>query len=680
MARELGLGAGYSLDLTTRAPDGTFWDLSRVAGQRNVWKLIREMRSFLVIGSPPCTLYSLLHNLSRCKPGGGERYQAKWRQAAIHLEFCIRVYAYHMARGLHFPHEHPASATSWRVPSAEFLARSPLVVCVTSHMFAFGMMAEDGEGRLGPVYKPTRFMGNSTSIFRHVERRCPGCPEHVHLLSGRAAQAAFYPRKLCQSVCKGVREQIELDYSGMVTIPIRDQGGRIDMDELWGIDSVSLERGARYGDDVSGKVLDSKLVEEARREEIEETEAGDVWKKVPKTEAYSVTGKAPVGTRWVDADKGDPSAPKVRRRLVAQELRKTSDVDMFVATPPIEHVKFVIYLVASSQQGRWSCPMVHDIKTALFYAPALRDVYVVFPREALAPGEEHLCGTLVRSLYGTRDAAANWAQCHTDVLFGMGFSNGASSPCTFYHSERSMCFTVHGDVFVSAGALADLRWMDNRLNASLLVTTEIMGQGEGLLKQVRLPNRAVTWSEEGITWEPDSRHCEPVWAELVLDPATSKSLVAPGVRESSRVIWKARSADGDVDECPCQDCDCVHAFGREPVIPSEQSVPSTSGHQDFYSAGKEAVVTYEPCNTCKVLQRYGTEVCGACDSGVGTGSSLDSVVKVYGNAGVSRAMEKDGWANRDGNVWQKQIRGALNMPGVPAGKFSRRTVRDLGSK
>ena len=60
---------------------------------------------------------------------------------------------------------------------------------------------------------------------------------------------------------------------------------------------------------------------EARREEIAEADAMRVREKVSREEAYARSGKAPIGTRWVDTDTGDIMKPKVRSRIVAQELR-----------------------------------------------------------------------------------------------------------------------------------------------------------------------------------------------------------------------------------------------------------------------------------------------------------------------------------------------------------------------
>ena len=46
-----------------------------------------------------------------------------------------------------------------------------------------------------------------------------------------------------------------------------------------------------------------------------------------------------------------------------------------------------------------------DVRRAYFHAEALRDVYIELPEE---DSEEGMCGKLLKSLYGTRDAAQNW--------------------------------------------------------------------------------------------------------------------------------------------------------------------------------------------------------------------------------------------------------------------------------
>ena len=46
-----------------------------------------------------------------------------------------------------------------------------------------------------------------------------------------------------------------------------------------------------------------------------------VYVNVPLKECWEKTGKDPVGTRWVDVNKGDDQKPDYRSRWVAQEIK-----------------------------------------------------------------------------------------------------------------------------------------------------------------------------------------------------------------------------------------------------------------------------------------------------------------------------------------------------------------------
>ena len=54
-------------------------------------------------------------------------------------------------------------------------------------------------------------------------------------------------------------------------------------------------------------------------------------------------------------------------------------------------------------------------------------IFIEFPPEDAEPGR----GKLEKSLYGTRDAALNWAEAYTKVFIAMGYKKGLSSPCSF---------------------------------------------------------------------------------------------------------------------------------------------------------------------------------------------------------------------------------------------------------
>ena len=89
-----------------------------------------------------------------------------------------------------------------------------------------------------------------------------------------------------------------------------------------------------------------------------------------------------------------------------------------------------------------------DATRAYYQAAATREIYVELP-----PGdrEEGMCGKLLKSLQGTRDAAMNWEATYSKVLRDVGFITGKSSPCIFYHPQRNIRITVHGDDFTAMG-------------------------------------------------------------------------------------------------------------------------------------------------------------------------------------------------------------------------------------
>ena len=103
---------------------------------------------------------------------------------------------------------------------------------------------------------------------------------------------------------------------------------------------------AEFRDGVSGRLLDPMKARSAREEELKELE-----RRV--CQCIRVTGKKPIGVRWVYVDKGFG----VRRsRLVAKEFRPKSRVnvaeELYAATPPLELLKFLLTNAATSSRGR----------------------------------------------------------------------------------------------------------------------------------------------------------------------------------------------------------------------------------------------------------------------------------------------------------------------------------------
>ena len=166
----------------------------------------------------------------------------------------------------------------------------------------------------------------------------------------------------------------------------------------------------------------------------------NVYTKVPITECWDNTGKAPIGTRWIDVNKGDNVHKEYRSRLVAQEIKMNRREDLFAATPPLEAKKMLFSLAMTEGIGYEKGNSINgmkldfiDIRRAYFHAKARRKIYVHLPIE---DAEEGMCGRLDKAMYGTRDAAQNWEFEYCGTMESIGFNVGKASPCVFYHAEE----------------------------------------------------------------------------------------------------------------------------------------------------------------------------------------------------------------------------------------------------
>ena len=67
-----------------------------------------------------------------------------------------------------------------------------------------------------------------------------------------------------------------------------------------------------YVDDMSGKPLITSLANQARSDEMAKFRQHNVYTKVPISECVASTGKQPIGSKWIDINKGDEKEPKYR--------------------------------------------------------------------------------------------------------------------------------------------------------------------------------------------------------------------------------------------------------------------------------------------------------------------------------------------------------------------------------
>ena len=226
------LRPGWSLDLTTKDPvTGRPWNLADKQIQARVKKLVRDTEPFCIVGSPPCTAFSPLQELSRAKRDP-RVMQRELREARVHIQFCLEVYEMQLRAKRHFVHEHPRGSKAWQLPEMLRFLMMPGVECTELNMCAFGMTSRDEKG-IGLVKKDTRIMSSAPEVLKRVHRKCCGGHRHVHLISGRARAAQVYPREFCHKLCEGIAAQKKLDDLGMTARPV------LSMEEM---DSVATGR------------------------------------------------------------------------------------------------------------------------------------------------------------------------------------------------------------------------------------------------------------------------------------------------------------------------------------------------------------------------------------------------------------------------------------------------------
>ena len=93
------------------------------------------------------------------------------------------------------------------------------------------------------------------------------------------------------------------------------------------------------------------LVRKARQHYMREFSKHGVYTKVPEAECWQVTGKAPIGTRWVDVNKSYKTNPHYRSCLVAKEINTDKREDLVAATPQLEALKLLISFAVTDGIG-----------------------------------------------------------------------------------------------------------------------------------------------------------------------------------------------------------------------------------------------------------------------------------------------------------------------------------------
>ena len=162
VAREMGLWAGWNLDLTIHDVDGKVWDFNSIEMRNRAIRKIFIDESLLLIGNPMCTIYNIMKHANHARMDPDEVAERS-RYVRKHLEFSTQLYKIPVDAGRYFYREYPQGASPWEeICIKEFMKRQGMMRVVGDQcMYRF--KSRDGQ-REGPARKRTGFLTNAICI------------------------------------------------------------------------------------------------------------------------------------------------------------------------------------------------------------------------------------------------------------------------------------------------------------------------------------------------------------------------------------------------------------------------------------------------------------------------------------------------------------------------------------
>ena len=197
-AKEHGMQQGISVDLKTG------YDLRTRRDRQRCWDAVKKEDPDLLVVCPPCGPFSQLQNLNYAQMPIG-RAVAILGEGLEHLQFAMKLYEWQVRRGKKALFEHPATSKAWEEPAVERVLKLEGVRRVRGDQCQYGLRIQGAEHL---SKKPTDFMVNGQRMAERLSLRCNGDHLHEPLVNGKAKHAEEYPRKLCDEMIKGFKEDV----------------------------------------------------------------------------------------------------------------------------------------------------------------------------------------------------------------------------------------------------------------------------------------------------------------------------------------------------------------------------------------------------------------------------------------------------------------------------------------
>ena len=231
----------------------------------------------------------------------------------------------------------------------------------------------------------------------------------------------------------------------------------------------------------------------ARREEVEHIGRHKMYTRFSRETCLRETGRAPIKTGWAETDRGQPEKPNVRARRVAKEYKTNARPELYASTPPLEALK-VVPEFATGERGGKVVALIDVHEEGCLSNCCLKDYQ---------PGDEHMCGLLQYSLYGTHDAAQNWEEELASTLSEGSHARACGEDAS---RARTLLQTVHANDITVGGERSSVELLIKMISKKYEIKKQVIGEDPDLGKSGKILNRVIEWNRDGFPIEADQRH------------------------------------------------------------------------------------------------------------------------------------------------------------------------------
>ena len=135
-----------------------------------------------------------------------------------------------------------------------------------------------------------------------------------------------------------------------------------------------------------------------------------------------------------------------------------------------------------------------------------------------------------------------WQERVAEHLTEIGSQRSPAFPSLYHHVERKLCTLVHGDDYVTSGTKDQVKWLQQELEKTFKIKTDILGYDDKDVKaEAKVLNRLTKASAEEWTLEADPRHAELLIEDLQIEKGLATSGLVEDEDKDDRELSEADS-------------------------------------------------------------------------------------------------------------------------------------------